>query len=147
MTAYIKKILESPISMEISAINGEVISIDTSKAVRFLTNIPWENFFVDFSSSMFYFTSAKLSGKRAVISKKSEGISEKIHYLLDSAAGGNNYFSFSGDRKTNAKQLIAGTTVLSKSDFTLSGTMAVNTATHLVLSGYFTPKFTTYFTR
>lgn len=134
MTGYIKKILESPISMDISAINGEIISIDTSKAVRFLTNIPWENFFVDFSSSIFYFTSAKLSGKRAVISKKSEGVSEKLHYLLDSAAGGNNYFSFSGDRKTNAKKLIAGTTVLSKSDFTLSGTMAVNTTTHLVLS-------------
>lgn len=134
MTAYIKKILESPISMDVSAINGEVISIDTAKAVRFLTNLPWENFFIDFSSSMFYFTSAKLSGKRAVISKKSEGISEKIYYLLDSAARGNYYFSFSGDRKTNANKLFAGTTVLSKSDFTLSGTMAVDTATHLVLS-------------
>jgi putative Holliday junction resolvase len=103
MTAYIKKILESPISMDISAINGEVISVDTSKAVRFLTNVKWENFFDDFASSLFNFTTVKAHRKRALISKIKEGISEKIHYLLDSAAGGNNYFSFSGTRKINDK--------------------------------------------
>jgi hypothetical protein len=134
MTAYIKKILESPISMDISAITGEVISVDTSKAVRFLTNVKWENFFDDFASSLFNFTTVKAHRKRALISKIKEGISEKIHYLLDSAAGGNNYFSFSGNRKINDKLVIAGSTVLRQCEFSLLGTLTVDTATHLISS-------------
>jgi len=134
MTAYIKKILESPISMDISAKNGEVISVDTSKAVRFLTNVKWENFFDDFASSLFNFTTVKAHRKRTLISKTKEGISQKIHYLLDSAAAGKSYFSFSGNRKINDKLVIAGSTVLRQCEFSLLGTLTVDTATHLISS-------------
>jgi hypothetical protein len=134
MSYFIKRLLESSISMNLSSIDGELISIDTSKAVRFLTLVQWDNFFDDFYSYIFNFTSFKAKGSNILCSKNFEGLSEEINYLLDSSGGTTAYLSFSGNRKTKVEKKIAGSDVLQEYDFSISGTMKVDTATHLVLS-------------
>lgn len=134
MSVFFKRMLRSPILMDVSASNGEIIALDTSKAIEFMATVQWENFFDDFSSSIFNYISVIEVGRNMLLSKKSEGFSEEINYLLDSTSGGNRFFSITGIRKTNAERQIAGTKVFQEYDFTLSGTIKVDAASHFVFS-------------
>ena len=134
MSVFFKRILRSPILMDVSASKGEIIGLDTSKAVEFLATVQWENFFDDFSSSIFNYISVAEVGRDTLSSKKSEGFSEEINYLLDSTSGGNRFFSITGNRKTNDERQIAGSKVFQEYDFTLTGVIKVDIASHFVLS-------------
>lgn len=130
----IKSILASPVILKVSANNGQLIWFDTSKADRLLTFMPWENFIYDFASSIFTVANISNNQKQLVFSKKSDQISEQIHFLFDSTSAQIKYYSFSGSRTTNAEKMVAGISVIQQIDFNLEGSMQEDSLTRLLLN-------------